>query len=557
MASPPLVLPGVLFVGEDDRARIVAHTGPAAGWHVPRGILRWSTEVSVVGRDALTEDIRRSTKLVMPEEQIPPVKLPLTSQAAQKSPLVAVSSKVVPKLVEAGLRVHTVGVDRVTSSFYYLAEGGGEDQIRIEGDLVQSVGAMLGERADNAAIERVLDGLPDRLLRTLSKERVSELAMELAAALPRAAADGSGTAETDLDAFEKALSDLVGSAEKYTKVAVEIAQRLAETNDRRIDVPLFGEARKVSQGPFDITVGERRVSLPTYERWVMSNPIGEAAAAGAAKPAQTVAAAPKKQESQEPHPLEANLANLDSGAAAAEAAKVAAAKAAAAAAEAKAKEAAKAAEDAAAKAAEEARKAAVAEERRKAEEARLAEEARVAEERRKEEEARAAEEKRKAEEAAKAAEEAAKAEAAKAAEAKAAEEAAQAAEAEAKKKAEEAEAAAKKAEAKKAEEAAAAKKAEAKKADAKKQDDKKPDAKKGDGKKKADEKKADAKKADAKKADAKGDDKKAAKTAKDDKSTRDTVKIRKAEPKSNTIYIVLGLLVAAGVAFWKLYLSKH
>ena len=101
MASPPLVLPGVLFVGEDERARIVAHTGPAAGWHVPRGILGWSTEVSVVGRDALTEEIRRSTKMVMPEEQIPPAKNPLTAQAAQKSPLVAVYSKLVAKLVES------------------------------------------------------------------------------------------------------------------------------------------------------------------------------------------------------------------------------------------------------------------------------------------------------------------------------------------------------------------------------------------------------------------------------------------------------------------------
>ena len=192
MASPHLVLPGVLFVGEDDRARIVAHTGPAAGWHVPRGILGWSTEVSVVGREALTEEVRRATKIVMPEEQIPPAKMPLTAQAALKSPLVAVASRLVPKLVELGLRVHTVGVDRVTSSFYYLAEGGGEDQIRIEGDLVQSVGAMLGDRADNAAIERVLDGLPDRLLRALSKDRVNELTIELAAELPRAAADGSG-----------------------------------------------------------------------------------------------------------------------------------------------------------------------------------------------------------------------------------------------------------------------------------------------------------------------------------------------------------------------------
>ena len=358
---------------------------------MPKGILGWSTEVSVVQRDALTEEIRRSTKMVMPEEQIPPVKMPLTSQAAQKSPLVAVSSKLVSKLVELGARVHTVGVDRVTSSFYYLAEGGGEDQIRIEGDLVQSVGAMLGERADNAAIERVLDGLPDRLLRALSKDRVSELTVELAAALPRAAADGSGTAEVDLEAFEKALSELVGSGEKYAKVAQDIASKIAETNDRRIEVPLFGEARKVSQGPFDIAVGERKVSLPTYERWVMSNAPGEAARAGAA-PATTAAAAaaPKKPDAED-----SMLANLETDASRKEREALDAA--------ARAAEQARAAEAAAkAKAAEEAR---VAEEKRKAEDAakRAAEEARAAEEKRKAEEAaqaRAAEETRKAEEAA-------------------------------------------------------------------------------------------------------------------------------------------------------------
>ena len=352
MASPPLVLPGVLFVGEDERARIVAHTGPAAGWHVPRGILGWSTEVSVVGRDALTEEIRRSTKMVMPEEQIPPAKNPLTAQAAQKSPLVAVSSKLVAKLVESGVRVHTIGVDRVTSSFYYLAEGGGEEQIRIEGDLVQSVGSMLGERADNAAIERVLDGLPDRLLRALSKGRVSELTVELAAALPRAAADGSGTAETDLDAFEKELSQLVSSGEQYAKVAQDIATKLAETNERRIEVPLFGEARKVSQGPFDLSVGEGRVSLPTYERWVMNNALGEA---GDRKPstapvAGRASASAKSKDSD--HPM---LANLESGGAGAgDAERVAREAAAAEAARVKAAEEKRVAEAAAAKAVAEA-----------------------------------------------------------------------------------------------------------------------------------------------------------------------------------------------------------
>jgi hypothetical protein len=301
MTSSPLVLPGVLFVGEDDRARLIALTGPAAGWLLPKGILGWSHELSVVPREALTEEIRRTTKAVMPEEQIPPAKYPLTLEAAKKSPLVAVSSRLVPKLVEAGARVHTIGVDRVTSSFYYLAEGGGEEPARVEGDLVQSVGAMLGERADNAAIERVLDGIVDRLLRALSRDRVSELAVELAAALPRAAADGSGLDDVDLDAFERDLGTLVGQSEKMVVQAREIADKLAGTYERKLDVPLFGDARKVSQGPFDLTVGEQKVALPTYERWIMAHvatepgkaPPPEAKPSSDAKPAAAAKAAPR------------------------------------------------------------------------------------------------------------------------------------------------------------------------------------------------------------------------------------------------------------------------
>lgn len=284
MASSHLVLPGMLFVGEDERARIVAHMGPAAGWCVPAGIGGWSHEVSVVVRETLTEDIRRSTKAVLPEEQIAPARMPLTHQAAQKSPLIAISQKLAPKLVEAGVRVHTIGVDRITSSFYYIAEGGDEEPIRVEGDLVQAVGSMLGERADNAAIERVLDGLVDRLIRALSRDRVSELTLELAAALPRAAADGTGTQDIDLDRFEAELSKLVGDSEKFSAYAREIASKLAEANDRRIEVPLFSEARKVSQGPFELAVGERTVALPTSERWVMSQPLTEPDPAAAKMP---------------------------------------------------------------------------------------------------------------------------------------------------------------------------------------------------------------------------------------------------------------------------------
>ena len=545
MASPPLVLPGVLFVGEDDRARIVAHTGPAAGWHSPRGILGWSTEVSFVGRDTLTEEIRRTTKIVMPEEQIPPARMPLTSQAAQKSPLVAISSNVMAKLVEAGIRVHTVGVDRVTASFYYLAEGGVEDPIRIEGDLVQSVGSMLGERADNAAIERVLDGLPDRLLRALSKDRVSELTVELAALLPRASADGRGTEGTDLEAFEKQLSALIGASEKNSKTAQEIASKLADTNDRRIDVPLYGEARKVSQGPFDIAVGERRVSLPTYERWVLSAPAPQSASAPRAK--------------STPDADDTMLANLESGAnAAADAAAKAAAdaKAATDARDAKAVADAKAA--AGAKAAAEAKAAAdkaAAEARAKAAaEAKAAADARAA---------KAAADKAAAEARAKAAAETKAAAEAKAAEAKAAEEA-KIAEAkrieEEKTAAEKAAADARAAEAKRIEDEKAA--AEKAAADAKAAEEKRvADAAKAViDKKAADEKAAEKAAFEAKKADQRA--------AKKDGSTKGaTVKTPNVaggksksapppalakKPMSPMLYVIALLVVAvAGAAIWK------
>lgn len=295
MASNPLVLPGVLFVGEDERQRITAHTGPAAGWMAPKGILQWSTEVSVVPREALTEDVRRETKAVMPEEQIPPAKYPLTLEAAKRSPLVAVSSKLASKLTEQNVRVHTIGVDRMTSSFFYIAEGGGEDSVTVSGDLVQAVAEMLGERADNAAIERVMDSIVDRLLRSLTKDRVTELGVELAASLPRAANDGTGAQGVDLDQFEKDLAVLVGASEKYGAYLQEVADKISTATERKVDVPLYVDARKVPQGPFELTVGDRKVPLATYERWVMTGPFTEPGGA-AAKPQ------PKAEAKPEPKP---------------------------------------------------------------------------------------------------------------------------------------------------------------------------------------------------------------------------------------------------------------
>lgn len=300
MASPSLALPGVLFVGEDERARLVAHLGSSAGWMIPKGILGWSSEVSVVPRESLNEQIRRDAKIVMPEEQIPPAKMPLTHQAAQRSPLVAISGRLTQKLIDSGIRVHTVGADRVTSSFYYIAEGGDEAPIRVEGDLVAAVGAMLGERADNAAIERVLDGLVDRLLRSLSKNRVSELSLELAASLPRAASDGTGTQDLALDVFEEELAQLVGASEKYAPFLQEIASKISDASERKVQIPLYGDARKVSQGPFELTVGEQKVSLVTHDRWLVTGPLTEPA-----KPAPAPAAAAPPVAAAHPAPAPA------------------------------------------------------------------------------------------------------------------------------------------------------------------------------------------------------------------------------------------------------------
>lgn len=521
-----MVLPGVLFVGEDERARVIAHLGPAAGWFVPRGIGDWSTEVSVVPREALTEEIRRATKTVMPEEQIPPAKYPLSYAAAQKSPLLAVASRLAPKLVEAGVRVHTIGVDRITSSFYYLAEGGGEDEVRIEGDLVASVGAMLGERADNASIERVLDGLVDRLVRAMSKDRVSELGLELAAFLPRAAADGSGMSGVDIDAFEAQLTKLVGESEKYTSHAREIADKVHGATDRRLDVPLFAEAKKVSMGPFELEVGTTKVALPTYERWTMSNPLSEPQAG--AKPAAKAAPAPTPapaaadvrapvaatpRDPSKPLAPEDALASLDAGPAAAEKA---------------------AAERAAAlKAASE----------KAAAEKRAAEEKAAAE--KKAAEARAAAEKAAAE---KAAAEKAAAEAAE----KAAAEKAAAEKAAAEKEAAEKEAAEKAAAEKAAAEKAAAEKAAAEKAEAKAEKAADKAEKKADKAEKA-EKAAD--KADKKASDKKTSDKKASDKKASEKKP-DAALAKKDEVKSSNAWIayLVAALVAAGVV-WKFFLG--
>ena len=265
-----LAVPGSLFVGADDKDRWVVHLGAAAGWFRPMGIAEWSREVSVVQASDLTEEVQRESKLVAPEAQIAPARFPHTLEAVRKAPLLAVAPTLSARLIELGVRVHTIGVDRLTGSLYYIADGGGEPAVRAEGDLIQAVAGALDEGADNDAIERLMDGIHDRILRALSKGRVTELAVELACRLPRAAADGTGMEDVDLDASEAELTQLVAESAKAASRAKDISDRLAGAgSEKSVTIPLYGEARKHAVGPAQLTLGAESIALPLYSRWLV------------------------------------------------------------------------------------------------------------------------------------------------------------------------------------------------------------------------------------------------------------------------------------------------
>jgi hypothetical protein len=304
MAESELAIPGVVYVGPKGRLsgaehlRHVIHTGAAAGWMKPRGIREWEREVSVIKRDQLTDAIRRDLGATLPEEQIPAAKLPLTSRAAKESPLMAVAQNLVEKLVEKGVRVHTIGFDKISGGFYYFAEGGGES-VRIQGDLIEMISPALGD-GGSSDLESCLDGVIDRMLVDLSNGVLTEGAVELAEALPRLATDGRGAADCDLDAFEAGASKLHAGSLKYEQQARALLDKLAnKTNGAQgelVPVPLYGEAQRDSQASMLVDLGGKQVTLKPRDRWwvsgvVKDEPAKAAVEAKAAKPAAKVAQA--------------------------------------------------------------------------------------------------------------------------------------------------------------------------------------------------------------------------------------------------------------------------
>jgi len=285
-----LAVPGVVHVGKTDTPEGgVVSIGQAAGYIAPQGIREWSHELSVIARKDLTDTLREQLGVTLPEHRIAKSRHPLAYRAAETSPLLAVISEIAPQLVEKGVRVHTIGFDRVTGGFMYFAEGGTEEPVRIHGDLLEMLEPALAGGSSNEDIERYLERFVDRLLQHFSKGVLTELGVELANALPRLATDARGLQGVDLDAFEAEAGANAEKSKQHEEGGKKLADALAAANGSgSVKVPLFGEAKGSTQPAMEIVVAGSPMTLPARTVWTVSGTIREEA-----KPAPAPVSVPK------------------------------------------------------------------------------------------------------------------------------------------------------------------------------------------------------------------------------------------------------------------------
>jgi len=303
--TPTLAVPGVIHVAPDTRGGQVVQLGVAAGWITPPGISQWSQELSLVARADVTPALRDELALTMPEDGIAPRRHPLAHKAAESLPFMGVTSEAVPKLLEKGIRVHTVGFDRVSSGFFYFAEGGKAEAIKVQGDLLEMMAPQLEKgEGTNAEIESHLDRFIDRVLLQLSGGQLDELRVELANALPRLSTDARGLRGVDLDAFEAEAAANAERGKKHEGGARKLAAALEAAKDTSspVKVPLFGEAKPRAQAPIAVMLAGSATTLPGRSLWTVTGapqeekaptPKPAAATARSPKPAAAAARSPK------------------------------------------------------------------------------------------------------------------------------------------------------------------------------------------------------------------------------------------------------------------------
>ncbi|HEY3816317.1 MAG TPA: hypothetical protein VGL81_04050 [Polyangiaceae bacterium] len=279
MSGASLGIPGVLYVGTSGEQELaVLHVGPGVGWVALKGLHTWSREISVAVKGDVGEDVCRDLGVVLPERHPEMARLAHAQRAAQAANLVAVESPVVDPLVAKGVRVHTIGSDRITGGFYYFAKGGAGEPVRVQGNLVEMVASTLAASADNAAVEMALDGVIARVLAELSGGALSEAQIELAATLP-ALGEPDSEAAVKLQTLEGFLVLTMTRASKYEERArsvVEALEQATRRGDRGVNVPLFGDARRVAQPALEVEYAEgesgarQRLTLRERNRWFVA-----------------------------------------------------------------------------------------------------------------------------------------------------------------------------------------------------------------------------------------------------------------------------------------------
>jgi hypothetical protein len=282
-----LAVGGSLCVAAAASGRSRVWVGPAAGWMAPQGIAHWERELSFVIRAGLTPTLATTLRATRPDEQIAPKRFPTAKKAVDASPLLGLAGNLVDDTRAQGVRVHTVGVDRVSGDFYYFEEGGDRDPVRVQGNLVEMLSPSIGSSSTNAEIAARMEGLIDRLLLSLSGGVVSELAVELADALPRLSRDGSGLLGTDLVTFELQATAFATRAARWEAGARRIPPLLEEAARkglRSTSVPLFGEARLESTSALEVLISGNTRTLAAPLVWTVKGAPREEPRPAAARP---------------------------------------------------------------------------------------------------------------------------------------------------------------------------------------------------------------------------------------------------------------------------------
>jgi len=285
-----VAVPGILCVSPSQvgqAGRKVVHLGPSAGWMIPRGLMLWEQEVSFVDRTDMTPQLAKTLHATLPHEQIAAKRFSRVASAVEASPLLAISSNLVDAARKEGVRVHTVGVDRVSADFYYFAEGGSGESLRAQGNLVEMLADRVSAGTTNAEIEALQVSLINRLLSSFSNGVVSELQVELAGALPRLSRDGTGLLGTDLEAFEAQAQALVRGSARFEVAARQLAEALTSATRKgqsHARVPLYGDAQRETMAPLEVQVMGKPLQLPECFVWTVTGVPRETRIESPAKP---------------------------------------------------------------------------------------------------------------------------------------------------------------------------------------------------------------------------------------------------------------------------------